>query len=72
MEQRPIKANSSEDSSRIGRIGSAKSVWDNGLYTTGVVEGVAVEFLVDSGSTTTFLSKDIFDKMGGERTIDLH
>ena len=27
---------------------------------------------MDSGSTATLLSKDSFDKMGGERTIDLH
>ena len=71
-EQRPIKGNSGKDSSRFGQIGSAKSVWDNGLYATGIVEGVAVEFLVDSGSTATLLSKDSFDKMGGERTLDLH
>ena len=71
-EQRPIKGKSDDDPSRIGQIGNAKSVWDNGLYATGVIEGVAVEFLVDRGSTATLLSKELFDKMGGEHTIGLH
>ena len=33
---------------------------------------MAVEFLVDSGSTATLLSKESFDNMGGEHTIGLH
>ena len=71
-EQRPIRGKSDDDPSRIGQIGNAKSVWDNGLYATGVIEGVAVEFLVDSGLTATLLSKESSDKMGGEHTIGLH
>ena len=71
-EHRPFGGNFDKNSSRIGQIGSAKSVWDNSLYATGIIERVAVEFLVDSGSTATLLSKDSFDQMGGERTIDLH
>ena len=71
-EQRPIKGKSYDYPSRIGNIGNAKSVWDNGLYATGVIEGVSVEFLVDSGSTATLLSKESFDKMGGGHPIDLH
>ena len=71
-EQRRIKGKSYDYPSRIGNIGNAKSVWDNGLYATGVIEGVSVEFLVDSGSTATLLSKESFDKMGGGHPIDLH
>ena len=70
-DQRPIMGKS-DDSGRIGQIGNAKSVWDNGLYAKGVIEGVAVEFIVDSGSTATLLSKESFVNMGGEHTIGLH
>ena len=71
-EQRPIRGQSDDDPSRIGQIVNVKSVWDNGLYATDVIEGVAVDFLVDSGSTATLLSKESFDKLGGEHTIGLH
>lgn len=67
-----MEGNFSENSNRMGQIGSAKSVWDNGLYAKGEIEGVTVEFLVDSGSTATLLSKESFEKMGGENTMDLH
>ena len=72
LEQRLIIGNSNENLNRIGQIGSAKSVWDNGLYAKGVVEGVSIKFLVDSGSTATVLSKYSFDRMGGESMVDLH
>lgn len=55
---------------RIGQLGNAKSVWDNGLYAEGVIGGVTVDFLVDSGSTATLLSKQAFDKMA-PGSIDL-
>ena len=51
-------------------MGNAKSVWDNGLYAEGVIGGVRVDFLVDSGSTATLLSKQAFDKMA-PGSIDL-
>lgn len=70
-DQRPVLINYDPSSNRVGQIGDAKSVWDNGLYAKGVIERVAVDFLVDSGSTATLLSKQAFDKIGGG-TIDLH
>ena len=53
-------------------MGDKKSKWDNGLYTNGHICGENIEFLVDSGSTTTLISKDTFDRMGGENKITLY
>ena len=52
-------------------MGTTKSVWDNDLYAAGVIEGVTVDFPVDSCSTATLLSKQSFDKLGGEGIIGL-
>ncbi|MCG7877679.1 MAG: reverse transcriptase family protein, partial [Candidatus Thiodiazotropha endolucinida] len=61
-----------ENPSRIGQLGNAKSVWDNGLYAKGVIGEVTVDFLVDSGSTATLLSKHSYDQIGIGGISDLH
>lgn len=70
-EQRPLSHVLGMEPERIGQLGNAKSIWDNGLYATGVIQGEAVDFLVDSGSTATLISKRAFDKIDGEHTIRL-
>ena len=64
--QRPEKDSLGADAKRVGQLGTTKSVWDNGLYAAGVIQGVTVDFLVDSGSTASLLSQQSFDKIGGE------
>ena len=48
---------------RIGQLGKTCGKFDNGFYTKGELLGLPVEFLVDTGSTTTLLSCRIFNKM---------
>ena len=45
---------------RVGQIGTNLGKWDNGLYVIGLIQEVPVQFLVDSGSTTTLISYHVF------------
>ncbi|CAG2212340.1 unnamed protein product [Mytilus edulis] len=60
-----------EESSSVGRgyesdfSTRGKNLWkfDNGFYAVGEVGGLHVEFLVDTGSTTTLLACKMFDQI---------
>ena len=46
-----------------GHIGETDDVWDNGFYTNGLIYNFSVNFLVDSGSTASVITTDIFEKL---------
>lgn len=48
---------------RTGHIGETDDVWDNGFYTNGFIYNFSVNFLVDSGSTASVITTDIFEKL---------
>jgi len=48
---------------RTGHIGETDDVWDNGFYTNGLIYNFSVNFLVDSGSTASVITTDIFEKL---------
>ena len=45
------------------------SKWDNGFYTSATVYDCKVNFLIDSGSTASILSKIVFDRMNAENNL---
>lgn len=47
-------------------MGTENAGVDNGLYVKGYINEKAVNFLLDSGSTATLISKNTFDKLGIE------
>ncbi|CAG2228453.1 unnamed protein product [Mytilus edulis] len=49
--------------SKIGQLGKTCGKFDNGFYAVGEVGGLHVEFLVDTGSTTTLLACKMFDQI---------
>lgn len=51
---------------RLGHISKTEKKWDDGLYVSGLVGGIYVNFLVDTGSTATIISKSIFDNMAAD------
>ena len=54
--------------SEAGQLGK----WDNGLYVTGLIQEVPVHiFLVDSGSTTTLISHNVFMRFCGKPTLKI-
>ncbi|CAG2204119.1 unnamed protein product [Mytilus edulis] len=48
---------------RTGHIGETDDNWDNGFYTNGLIFGFPVNFLIDSGSTASILSIDVYEKL---------
>ena len=56
---------------RVGHIGSKTGKWDNGLYVTAFMKTVPVQFLVDSGSTLTLISYNLFMKMCTDKELKL-
>ena len=52
-------------------IGSKTGKWDNGLYVTAFMKTVPVQFLVDSGSTLTLISYNLFMKMCTDKELKL-
>ena len=56
---------------RVGQIGINLGKWDNGLYVTGLIQEVPVQFLVDSGSTTTLISYNVFVRFCGKPTLKI-
>ncbi|CAC5414123.1 unnamed protein product [Mytilus coruscus] len=48
---------------RIGQLGKTCGKFDNGFYAVGEICGLHVEFLVDTGSTTTLLACKMFDQI---------
>ncbi|CAC5415767.1 unnamed protein product [Mytilus coruscus] len=48
---------------RTGHIGETGDNWDNGFYTNGLIYGFPVNFLIDSGSTASILSIDVYEKL---------
>ena len=52
-----------EPPSRTGHIGNINDKWDNGFYTHGLILDLGMKFLIDSGSTASILSIDMFDKL---------
>ena len=47
---------------RTGHIGNINDKWDNGFYTHGLILDLGINFSIDSGSTASILSVDMFDK----------
>ena len=56
---------------RVGHIWSKTGKWDNGLYVTAFMKTVPVQFLVDSGSTLTVISYNLFMKMCTDKELKL-
>lgn len=56
---------------RIGQLGKTCGKFDNGFYTVGEIINIPVEFLIDTGSTTTLISCRIFDKIPENQKPDL-
>lgn len=50
-----------EKNERIGQIGNHINKWDNGLYLTGEIYGVSIDFLIDTGSTASLLSCNLYN-----------
>ena len=48
---------------RTGHIGETDDVWNNEFYTNGLIYNFSVNFLVDSGSTASVITTDIFEKL---------
>jgi transposase InsO family protein len=57
---------------RIGHLCYGNANFDNGLYTTGTISGIIVDFLVDSGSTASLISKKTFDKINEVQHVSLY
>jgi hypothetical protein len=53
-----------QTTSRVRRV--RESYWDNGLYTRGIICGQPTSFLVDSGSTMTLLSSEMYNSLDAE------
>lgn len=49
--------------SRVSQVSTEENV-DNGLYVRGHINGTQINFLIDSGSTVTLISKQMFDRLG--------
>jgi hypothetical protein len=62
LKETEIKCNFNENS-RIGQVGGKGSHFDNGLYVKGEIDGKDVDFLLDSGSTATLISKETFNRI---------
>ena len=59
--------------SRVGNIGEKPSSnWDNGFYVNIKFKNVYSKFLIDSGSTLSLVSKDIYDKLEEEEKPSLN
>ena len=50
---------------RIGQVEGNNYSWDNGFYTNASIGNINVQFLIDSGATSTLISKETFDRCGG-------
>ena len=46
-----------------GHIGETDDVWDNEFYTNGLIYNFSVNVLVDSGSTASVITTDMFEKL---------
>jgi hypothetical protein len=54
------------------QIGTNLGKWDNGLYVTGLIQEVPVHVLwVDSGSTSTFISYNVFMRFWCKPTLNI-
>ena len=71
---RPSNIDSSDrqkgDMPRIGQV--ENGTWDNGIYAKGCIETEEINFLVDTGSTVTLVSKDTFERFRGKCDIPLY
>ena len=47
----------------IGHLGDTTTRWDNGFYVNCTVLNIQTAFLVDSGSTATFVSARVFQSI---------
>ena len=45
---------------RVGQIGKHIDEWDNGLYASGIINEVAINFLIDTGSTVSLISHEVY------------
>ena len=70
-DKRPRDVEEEQGTLRIGKVGELPGKWDNGMYTLGYISGVPVNFLVDTGSTCTLLSKEIYDRIRNESGTEL-
>lgn len=51
---------------RLGHISKTEKKWDDSLYVSGLVGGIFVNFLVDTGSAATIILKSILDNMAAD------
>jgi hypothetical protein len=56
---------------RMGVSGEQLGEWDNGFYITGLVAGVDVSFLLDSGSTSSLISTKLYQSIMNDGNISL-
>lgn len=61
------ESNRPEDKSceRICQIGKHFNKWDNGLYTSGFINAIPVDFLIDTGSTVSIISSYMYETVFG-------
>ena len=50
---------------RVGQVGMKMNQWDNGLYTRARIGNADIHLLLDSGATSTLLSKETYERCGG-------
>ena len=54
----------SSENMRTGICGETHGKWDNGIYLSGILNDLEIDFLVDSGSNSTLISFETY------RTLD--
>ena len=54
---------------RSGSQSLGDEMYDNSFYVTGKVHGVVINFLVDTGATTTLMSEETFRKISENTPI---
>lgn len=71
VHKRPTEFIEWDELIRLGHVGTCNKKWDDGLYVTGLVGGLQINFLVDTGSTATILSKTLFDSLDPQQELSL-
>lgn len=56
---------------RYGVCGETQGKWDNGFYIFGFLNGLPVDFLIDSGSTSTIISSKTYELLPDDSKPEL-
>lgn len=56
---------------RYGVCGEKQGKWDNGFYIFGFLNGLPVDFLIDSGSTSTIISSKTYELLPDDSKPEL-